>query len=167
MALMHTGFSLVSVMMSVTIVGILMSLAMVNLSFLDQLIARSEVQALQATCYYAQQVAQARHQPCDIRCDTRDNTYTCNGHRRALPHSIMFGVKPGVYGPPSTSKNLITTPITFAHGTIRSAESGVLTPGTVYIVDRNKRYQYALSCSVSQVSYIRCYRYDNGFHLLI
>lgn len=164
---MHTGFSLVSVLMSVAIVGILMSLAMVNLSFLDQLIARSELQALHATCSYAQQVAQASHHPCDILCDARDNTYTCNGHRRALPCSIMFGVKPGIYGPPSAPKTSITHPITFANGTIRAAQSGILAAGTVYIVDRNKRYQYALSCSVSQVSYIRCYRYDNGFHLLI
>lgn len=163
---MQTGFSLVSVLVSVAIVGVLMSLAMVNLSFLDRLIVRSELQALYATCCYAQQVAQAHQAPCTIVCDAVRHTYTCNGHVRALPASIMFGTKPGVYGPPSTPTTLVGNPITFSNATIRAAESGVLSAGTIYMVDKNKRYQYALSCSVSQVSYIRCYRYDNGFHIL-
>lgn len=137
-----------------------------NLSFLDQLLVKSELSALYATCCYAQQIAQMEYAPCDIVCDVKKGSYTCKEHRRVLPKSIMFGVKDGVYGPPAAAHTLVTHPITFKHSLVRSTAQGLLSPGTIYMIDKGYRYQYALSCSVTQVSYIRCYWYDTRFHIM-
>jgi hypothetical protein len=44
--------------------------------------------------------------------------------------------------------------------------TGIISSGTVYLVDKNKRYMYALSNAVSQFSYLRLYKYDGGWKLL-
>ena len=160
------GFSLISLLIGISIAGILLSLTLVQVSFLDQLLVRTELNQLYATCCYAQQVAQMRQAHCDILFDQQKNSYTCDNHVRQLPRSVMFGVKDGVFGPPGGGHTLVTTSITFKDACIRSSVNGTLNAGTVYLVDTGKRYQYALSSAVTQVSYIRCYRYDTQFHIL-
>lgn len=160
------GFSLIGLLIGISIVGILLSLTLAQVSFLDQLLVRTELNQLYATCCYAQQVAQMRHDSCDIVCNQEKNSYTCDNHVRQLPRSVMFGVKDGVFGPPSGGYALITNPISFKDACIRSSANGTLNAGTVYLVDMGKRYQYALSSAVTQVSYIRCYRYDTQFHIM-
>lgn len=160
------GFSLISLLIGISIVGVLLSLTLAQVSFLDQLLVRTELNALYATCCYAQQVAQMRHESCDIVCDREKNSYACVNHVRQLPRSVMFGVKQGVLGPPGGGHALVTNPITFKDACIRSSANGTLNAGTVYLVDTGKRYQYALSSAVTQVSYIRCYRYDTQFHIM-
>lgn len=160
------GFSLISILISISIVGVLLSLALAHVSFLDQLLVRTELNALYATCCYAQQVAQMRQEHCDIVCDLKKNSYACDNHVRQLPRSVVFGAKQGILGPPSGGHALVTNPITFKDACIRSSANGTLSAGTVYLVDTGKRYQYALSSAVTQVSYIRCYRYDTQFHIM-
>lgn len=156
------GFSLISFLVSLTVVTVLFTLTFSSVSFLDRLLVRSELAIVHATCYYARSVAAATNKPCDIVITPATNTYTCDGRVRKLPQSVVFGAGTEVYGPPWQPKNQITNPVTFAQSRIRCTPQGSMTSGTLYIVDANKRYQYALSASVSPISYLRSYRYDNG-----
>lgn len=160
------GFSFIGLLIGISIVGILLSLTLAQVSFLDQLLVRTELNQLYATCCYAQQVAQMRQAHCDIVCNREKNSYACDNHVRQLPRSVVFGVKQGVLGPPCGGHTLVTDPITFKDACIRSSANGTLSAGTVYLVDTGKRYQYALSSAITQVSYIRCYRYDTQFHIM-
>src|SRR5438105_9265458 len=126
------GFSLISLLIGISIVGVLLSLTLAQVSFLDQLLVRTELNALYATCCYAQQVAQMRQTPCDIVCDRGKNSYACDNHVRVLPRSVVFGVKRGVFGPPSGGHAPVTNPITFKDECIRSSVSGTFNAGTVY-----------------------------------
>jgi Tfp pilus assembly protein FimT len=162
----HTGFALVPLLVGVAIFGVLLSLTLAQLSFLDQLLVRTELQVLYATICYAQQVAQTRGSPCTIRCDADTHQYHCDNRTRTLPRSVTFGVKSGLYGSPGRNSVQVTKPITFDNDCIRATAHGSINAGTVYLVDTGNRYQYALSSAVSQVSYIRCYRYDTQWVML-
>ncbi|MBS1986432.1 type II secretion system protein [Candidatus Dependentiae bacterium] len=166
MAKSVAGFTLITVLVSISIVVCLLSLALANISFLDRLLVRTELNLLHATCCYAQQMAQINHEPCEIVCDLEKNSYRCDNHRRVLPQSVIFGVKQGVYGPPGNPHTRITKPITFQDSRMRASVEGTLNAGTVYLVDTGKRYQYALSSAITQVPYVRCYRYDTAFHII-
>jgi hypothetical protein len=84
-----------------------------------------------------------------------------------LPDAVRFGFIPGVSGPPSSPGKPITNPITFkdfGQGKYKVIlfVDGKIQPGTVYFVDKNRNFMMALTCPISQVSFIRKYNYDKG-----
>ena len=56
--------------------------------------------------------------------------------------------------------------ITFPGYAIHFYPTGIISSGTVYLVDKKKKCMYALSNAVSQVSYLRLYRYDGRWKLI-
>jgi len=83
-----------------------------------------------------------------------------------LSQPIQFGIMPNIKGPPSSAHTLITKPISFKNNTLVCYPSGIISAGTIYMTD-NKQCMYALSCPVGYVSYLRKYRYANGWKLII
>ena len=69
-------------------------------------------------------------------------------------------------GSPGSPTHRIEKAITFPGSKIHFYPTGIISSGTAYLVDKNKQYMYALSNAVSQVSYLRFYRYDGGWKLL-
>ena len=103
----------------------------------------------------------------DVYFDIANNRYTFNGTVCTLPSQIMFGVIPGVKGPPSLPKKLVAKPITFKGSRISFFPEGIISSGTIYVTDRYKKFLYAISCSVSQVSYLRKYAFNDNKWVLI
>jgi hypothetical protein len=130
------------------------------------MIVRAELEHLYTICYYQQRRAIMCNKPQSIEFDCKNNSYTANEHRYKLPFHVQFGVPSGVQGPPSSPHALIHHPITFKNNTVTFHADGVIQPGALYLTDTSKRCCYALSCSVAQVSYLRKYRYNNGWHLI-
>ena len=80
----------------------------------------------------------------------------------SLPHTVQFGVLPGIMGPPATPTHAITQPITFVGNKILFYPEGIIQAGAIYLKDTKNRVQYALSSGVSTVSYLRKYQYTGG-----
>lgn len=160
------GFSLVELLIVVAIVAIIVGLTMTNLSFFDRILLRAELNKLHATCVYAQRCAMAVNKKQVITFDKRNKAYTFNGHRQKLARVVDFGVIVGAKGPPSSPNQAIGSPITFKDEQIVFEPNGVIGAGTVYLVDAKKRSMCALSCGISQVSFLRKYRYDNKWGLI-
>lgn len=90
------------------------------------------------------------------------NPITCK-----LPDAVKFGFFQGAKGPPSFPNKPITSPITFKNmgdGKFKVTffSDGKVQPGTVYFVDKNRNFMMALTCPISQVSFIRKYKYNQG-----
>jgi len=160
------GFSLIELLIVLAIVAIIMGLAMTNLSFFDRILLRAELNKLQTTCLYAQRYAMTTNKKQILTIDKTNKSYRFNGRIEKLAPSIDFGFIAGTQGPPSSPHHAISSPITFKNETIVFEPNGIIQPGTIYLVDAKKQSMCALSSAVSQVSFLRKYRYDRKWDII-
>ena len=160
------GFSLIELMVTLTLTIIVVTLTVVNVSFLHRGVVRSEVDTLYAACRYVQRCAMVSNQKQMLRFDLQKNLYTFDGRTETLAAPVSFGVKPGVKGPPSSPQKQIASPVTFKNNVIIFSPDGAISSGTVYVTDRQKKSLYALSNGIAQVSHLRKYSYNGKWLLL-
>lgn len=155
-------------MVVVSLIGFLTMLTVANVSFFTRAYTRTELEKLHAVCRYAQQKALMTNTAQTITLDAAGNPhrYMWGALQEQLPTSVIFGTPPGVKGPPATPTRLIESPVTFKNSQITFYPDGIISAGTVYLTDVDKKTLYALTCGVSQVSFLRAYRYDKGWQLL-
>ena|SRR5438309_11358962 len=160
------GFTLIEAMVVVCLFGLVAMLGIMQLSFLDDTIAHAEVDKLAGMCMYLRQKAIATNAEQLLVCDEQKNEYRLDNVHETLSRRIAFGFLPNVLGSPGSSSRSIKKAITFPGSSIHFYPTGTISSGTVYLTDKNKKIMYALSNAVSQVSYLRLYRYDGRWKLL-
>ena len=160
------GFTLVEVMIVICLFALLATLGIMQISFLDSTIVHAEVDKLVAACSYVRQKAITTNTECVLTFNVAKNEYRGDGMREVLSPRICFGFLSGVLGPPGSPSHIIEKAITFPDFSIHFYPTGIISSGTIYVVDKNKRYMYALSNAVSQFSYLRLYRYDGKWKQL-
>ncbi len=160
------GFFLIEVMIVVCLFVLVATLGMMQLSFLDDTIAHAEIDKLAGACTYLQQKAIATNSDQSLVCNTQKNEYRGDNVCETLSSRISFGFLPNVLGSPGSPSRSIKKAITFPDSSIHFYPTGIISSGTVYLTDKNKKIMYALSNAVSQVSYLRLYRYDGRWKLL-
>jgi len=156
------AFTLIEAMIVICLITLLATLAMMQLSFLDSTIARIEVDKLATVCSFLRQHAIVTNSELVLVCDEQKNEYRCGSIREVLSQRISFGFLPGAMGSPGSPTHQIQKAITFPASLLHFYPTGIISSGTVYLVDKKKQYMYALSNAVSQVSFLRLYRYYNG-----
>lgn len=160
------GFSLVELAVVITLFGVVVGLVMVQGTYMYHVIAKQEIEKLASTCRFLQHAAMMSGVEKILIFDRKAGMYSCDSCREKLPLSVEFGVLPGVKGPPSNPIRQIQSPITFEGERIIFHPDGIIQPGTVYLISKDKQIMYALSSPVSQVSYLRIYRYDVSWQCL-
>ena len=158
--MLKKGFTLIEAMVVLCLFAFIATLGMMQLSFLDSTIAHAEVDKLVAACSYLRQKAIATNAELVLTFDEQKNEYRCDGVRETLSQRISFGFLPNAFGPPGSPTHKIGKAITFAQSSIHFYPTGIISSGTVYLVDKQKQCMYALSNAVSQFSFLRLYRYD-------
>ncbi len=143
-----------------------MMLSGAHTTFLTRMVVRAELEHLYTVSYYLQRKALMLHAPQTLSFDVKNNSYRANEKNYRLPVHIQFGCAVGVKGPPSSPEVRVTHPVTFKNDTITFHPDGIIQPGTVYLTDVTKQCTYALSCSVSAVSYLRKYQYTNSWQVI-
>ncbi|HEX4068856.1 MAG TPA: type II secretion system protein [Candidatus Babeliales bacterium] len=166
MIYIKSGFTLIEAMVVIALFAIVATLGMMQLSFLDDTITHAEVDKLATACSYLQQKAIASNSDQMLVCDTEKSSYRGDNVTENLSSRVCFGFLPNVLGSPGSPSRTITKAITFADSSIHFYPTGTLSSGTVYLTDKHKKNMYALSNAVSQVSYLRLYRYDGKWKLL-
>jgi len=161
------AFSLIELLVVIVIFMILCSISIPLFFNRTKNQLRYEIDKLETMLTYLQQSAMARGQKITVLFDLKKNSYSfTTGNKRSdiqLSPNIKFGYLNGCLGPPSNPKKRITTPISFhtksAQATLKIQPNGQSTAGTIYFTDKDKKLMGALTCGVSQVSYIRKYTY--------
>lgn len=161
-----SGFTLIELMVVFCLFTLVVTLAMIQFSFLDDTIAHAEIDKLATVCSYLQQKAIASNSDKLLVCDTEKNEYRGDNINEKLSSRVCFGFLPNVLGSPGSPSGIIHKAITFADSSIHFYPTGTVSSGTLYLTDKNKKIMYALSNAVSQVSYLRLYRYDGKWKLL-
>lgn len=160
------GFSLIELMLTMTLCVVVMTLTMVNISFIHRGTVRAEMEKLYAACMYLQQCALSSNKEYTLEFDEKRRTYWFDGRQEVFESSVCFGAPSHVKGPPSEPRTLIKNAITFPGQRIIFYPDGVISSGTVYLTDNNKTTLYALSSAVAQISHLRKYSYTDSWKLL-
>jgi prepilin-type N-terminal cleavage/methylation domain-containing protein len=160
------GFSLIELMLVVSLTAILVTVTFTNFSFLNRTIIAQEIDKLYAAILFTQNWAIVSNKTQTIVFDKAQKLYSFNGRIEKLAKPLEFGFLPLVKGPPSAPTHDINNPITFKNNTLECTPQGIISSGAIYIVDKDKTCMYALSSSVSQVSFLRKYRYDKKWGLI-
>lgn len=157
------GFTLIELSIVIALCALIVTLSGAHIFFLERIVVRAELELLYVTCYMLQHSAMMLGKPQTLTFDRTNNSYRYKTSEYKLPAHVSYGVASGVKGPPSTPNYVIANPITFKENKITFTPDGIIQPGAVYLTDRHHRCTYALSCAVSQVSYLRKYQYTNAW----
>lgn len=161
-----SGFSLIELMIVVVLIGLLITMTVTNFSYFNRAVLTQEIDKLYAAILFTQNVATVTNSPQSMVFDKSKNAYLFNGRIEKLAKPLEFGFIPLAKGPPSSPQHDINNPITFKNDTIEFSPQGIISAGTIYLVDKDKTSMYALSSSISQVSFLRKYRYDKKWGLI-
>jgi type II secretory pathway pseudopilin PulG len=163
------SFSLIELLVVVALVVLVVTFTVPRTTFVVRFLVQAEINKLYSIFSYLQQRAMVSNQVQELSFDIARHAYrfkTVQGvlTTQSLPGSVRFGVLDHVKGPPSNPtkplEKAVTFPLRQGVSTVSFLTNGKITPGAVYLVDRGARYLGALTCPISQVSYIRKYAYD-------
>jgi len=79
------GFTLVELLVTVSLVAIIVTIGTINLSFMNKSLVRSEMDSLYSLCTYLQRKAMATNSKQVIQFDIANNSYTYDTVSRRLP----------------------------------------------------------------------------------
>ncbi|MFH1831708.1 MAG: type II secretion system protein [bacterium] len=135
----------------------------------------SELNKLVIGFLYVQQKAMASGQTQKITFDVSQNAYSYIGLGgktciNKLSDPINIGFIDTVKGPPASPNQIISQAVTFQSNSQENwgvscaicLPDGKMSPGTVYLTDKHKKFMGAVTCSVSPVACVRKYRWGTG-----
>jgi hypothetical protein len=157
------GFSLVELTVVILLCIIIMGLGASCGSFIYRGLVKQEAEKLALVCRYLQHAAMMSNETKTLIFDRKQHCYRYDSCSVKLSNQVEFGVLEGSKGPPSNPTRLIESPISFKNEKIIFYPDGIIQPGTVYLIGKNTQIMYALSCPISQVSYVRIYKYDGSW----
>lgn len=166
-----SAFSLIELMLSITIILILFLIAAPKLSFMDDYFLYREQDVLCATIAYVQHKAIATNQSQILSFDLNKNSYTYSYPKSKIQtdkllHGVSFGFLSGTKGPPSKPEALVTKAITFdikkEIPKIICLPNGAITSGTIYLLDKKKIKMIAVTIGITEIASIRKYAYEGN-----
>lgn len=160
------GYLFVELLVVIALVCCVVMLMSSTLSTSTTGFARAALDELYSTCLLAQKRAMMLGVAQKIAFELGANAYHYDRQRVVLPKGVTFGWLPDVKGPPAHPRAGLTSACTFDNAMIVFHPDGVISSGTVYLVDAKKTVLYALSSGVGHVSFLRKYRYAKGWQLL-
>lgn len=161
------GFSLIELLIVIALLAIMVTVLIANISFIDRLMVKTEVEKLFLICRSLQQEAISCNEQRILSFDEAHQSYRYGNTVEKLNRSVNFGIIPTVKGPPASPTHVLTKAITFGGGKIIFSPDGIIQSGSVYLVSNDKQSLYALCSPVSQVSFLRMYCYDQSWHCLM
>lgn len=172
----HKGYSLFELLITLAAIVIFVTLTLPKFNFVNKFILQNEVDKIYVTFSYLQKKAMASNRTQELYVDLFKNTYsyaTVNNSFKEykLPKVVEFGLIPGVLGPPYNPSKVIKSPITFKKKdnlyVINFYPDGNISSGSIFFVDKDKKYLFSLSCPVAPFSCIRRYKYENNKWVLL
>ena len=157
---MRSGMMLLELIAVLALLIVTVSLSLPVFSVFDRFLVRTELDTLYLTCTALQHEAQLTGKAQELRFIVKEHAYAWGDKRHRLHDAVRFGTVPNVAGPPAAPHAIITHPVTFPGNKIVFYPDGIVQAGAVYLVDKARRFLFALTCPVSHISYMRRYAYQ-------
>jgi len=164
---MDTGFFILEVSVTIFVIILVIAMAWPFMWFHDQIGIQHDVQKIYTSILYLQQRAKSNFETHYLELDIPKRSFKYNNQTHTLSSNAEFGVAPGVKGPPSAPKKDIINPITFEGKRVAFYADGTISAGIIYLFDRKTKETFAITSSVSYLSFIRKYKYSvSGWTLI-
>lgn len=163
-----TGFLILEVSIVLFVIVLVVAMTWPFLWFNDEIGIQQNVQKIYNAMLYLQQKAKANFEPQYLVFNVADRKFTYNNQTYELATNVQFGVAQGIKGPPSMPKKDIINPITFEGKRIAFYPDGTISAGIVYLFDKKTKESFAISSSVSYISFVRKYKFvvNSGWTLI-
>jgi len=164
----RTGFLLFELLVVISLMAFLIVMSLPSSLYRNNDMVKSEIEQLFLTFSRLQRKAMATNQTIGLSCNPIRHSYSYETLEKkhfihTFPPAVRFGILPHVSGPPASPRRPLKRPITFSQKseacTVQFFPTGKISPGTIYLTDRNKRQLWALTCPIADVSYVRKYHY--------
>lgn len=156
------GFLILEVSVALFVIILVIGMTWPFLWFHDQMDIQQDITRIFNAILYLQQKAKSNLETQYLVFDIVKRTFTYNNQTHELSTNVDFGVATGIKGPPSIPKKDIVNPITFEGKKIAFYPDGTISAGIVYLFDRKTKETFAISSSVSYISFIRKYKFIVG-----
>lgn len=130
------------------------------MNFLNIHALASETEKLYLTMLHQQRSANLTNQTKEV--EFREDGYRANNQFHKLPKNVRFGFLKDAKGPPSAPTKIITKAITFTKGSATFYPDNKISAGTIYLVDRENKFMYAVTVPISEIPHIRKYKYKDN-----
>ena len=160
------AFTLIELTIALALLALIITISIPNFWFLSQQIVASDLEKLHMTFSYLQQSAISSNRNYILTFNKSDNSYSYENRREKLSQGVQFATITRVKGSPSTNADIVK-PITFVNEKIIFYPNGQIQPGSVYLSDTRQKYLYAITVPISQISFIRKYKYQRNKWTLI
>ena len=164
---MRSAFTLLEMLVVIAIVIILCTITIHSFGDDDTTLMLQELEKIEVILRYLQQRAMATQHVQSLVITTTDHAYRYGSVRQTLPPRICFGYIATAYGPPGAPTAPLSQVATFPAVNpttfiLKIFPNGKMSSGTLYMRNYRGTRLGALTCTVSQVSYLRKYKYDSG-----
>lgn len=163
------SFTLIELLVTLSLIVLIVSLSIPKITSHDSILQANELNALFTTISYLQQkaISSNTEQTIDFSLSKRTYSYIIRNKKNIhqLATTIQFGYLVGSKGPPSKPTKSIIKAITCKNKKNENQmiffPNGSITPGTIYLTNKNKTLMSALTTPISKVPFIRKYNYHN------
>jgi type II secretory pathway pseudopilin PulG len=166
------AFTILEMVLVLTLVTILCTISLPVFLDYDRQMVVQELEKIEVTLRYLQQRAMVTQRVQSLTLTATANSYRYNATHYVMPQRICYGYLPSAYGPPGDPTAPIVSVATFPSFSpgiysIKIFPNGKISSGALYMCTINKRRMGALTCTVSQVSYLRKYLYESNQWVLL
>ncbi len=158
----HAGNTLFECCIFIPLIALVCSLYIHYGQLFTSTQTQSEVDILHAAMQQLKQRSLSTHKTYSINFNLKNNSYEYDGKLHKFPPNICFGTPPGAKGPPGSPRKTIESACSFRNHKIHFSTKGVISSGTIYIRDIDKKHCYALSNTVSTYATIKRYIFYNN-----
>ena len=156
------GSLLVNLGIAFVLILFIVTISVPRITFMRRFLLRTEIEKLHAMFHYLQERALVINEDQMLMFDIEHQCYFIGDRKEQLPQGIIFGFLPNTAGPPSKPIKPITHAVTFKNNKATFYADGTIAAGTVYLTDLDRTSMYALTSPISQISFLRTYRYYKG-----
>lgn len=165
---MKKSFSLIEFSVSMALVMLIFMISFSRFSFLHFFILKNETSKLSNLVSFLHQKSISINKKQILFLSQKDNSYFYfTGNKKVtykFPDVIKFGFLKKSLGPPAKPKKLIQKAITFKRTEKNIFKliffpDGVCDSGTIYLIDKNNKHMFALTSSISKLTYFQKYKY--------
>ena len=160
------GFTLIELTIAIAIIVLIVALTLPRMISHDRMAVAHELNSLHTTVISLQHKAMVSNTRQVLTIDPQHHSYSWPGHTHKLHHGVRFGYLPHVKGPPSSPTRPIRSACSLRGNQIVVHSDGHIDPGSVYMIALKSNVMYALCIGVSQVSFVRKYRYTRTWNLV-
>lgn len=152
------GFTLIECLLVISLLSFLSFCAFFSISFFRQTIEKTEIEKLYLWALHLQQISQTTGTIQELAIDEDNNSYCALDTTIKVANGLHFG-KP--FTPLSNTHHSKAS--SFKHNKIIFYPSGIISAGTIYLIQPQTKRMYALSSAVSSISFLRKYQYAGSW----